>query len=59
MQELFDSLKLVEEFLGGLVVKGSGIVSAMAWVWSLAWELLIGEGKKKKKKKKKTGRKIL
>ena len=49
-----------KEFLGGLVVKGSGIVTVMAWVtavaWiqSPAWELLHAMGMAKKKKKTKT-----
>ena len=30
---------VLTEVPGGLVVKGSGVVTAVAWVRSLAWEL--------------------
>ena len=40
--------KLLEEFPGGLVVKGSGIVIAMVWVQCLAKELLHAMGTAKK-----------
>lgn len=36
------------DFSGGLVVKGSGVVAAMAQVLSLAWELLYTTGRAKR-----------
>ena len=39
------------EFPGGLAGSGSGIITAMAWICSLVWELLHVTGTAKKKKK--------
>ena len=43
-----------EEFLGGIVAYGFGVVTVVVWVPSLAQELscAVGAAKKKKKKKK-------
>ena len=38
------------EFLGGAVGYGSGVVTAVAWVWSLAQELPHAAGTEGKKK---------
>lgn len=43
-------MEVILEFPGGLVVKESVIVTAMEWVWSLAWKLehamVVAEKKK-------------
>ena len=50
--------KQTEEFPCGSVGQGSGVVTAVSWVRSLAWELphAVGAAKRGKKKKKRKQR---